>query len=157
MLDLAWEFFGRKWLEIITLVVAFGGLLYAHLSYRTSKRGLAQGAQAELNTLRIQAKAGLNDARQSQVALDLTCQIYRANWASHARKQGVTLSAPVGLHGHAPTDAVQFEGRKLLQQITASGENLDAMDLQALEMFLQHAKAASLNIQALAGKLASPP
>jgi hypothetical protein len=139
------------------LIVACGGLLYAHLAYRTSERGLAQAKLAELTSLRIQARAGLNDARQAQVSLELTCQIYRANWASYARTQPPLSIKSTGLFERSPIDAIEFEGRQLLEQVSASGETVDKMDLQALEALMEKAKAASLGIQALAGKLQSPP
>jgi hypothetical protein len=44
-----------------------------------------------------------------------------------------------------------------VQQLSASGENVEAMNLQALEALIQEAKATSLRIQALSGKLESPP
>jgi hypothetical protein len=157
MFSIALEWFTFKWLEISTLIIAFGGLLYAHLAYRTSERGLTQAKLAELTSLRIQAKSGLNDARQAQVSLELTCQIYRANWANYNRKQPQLSKMHTGIFQRSPTDAVQFEGKKLLEQLSAPSENLDAMDLQALEALMQKAKATSLSIQALAGKLESPP
>ena len=38
----------------------------------------------------------------------------------------------------------------------ASGDTVDDMDLQALEALMQKAKATSLSIQALAGRLEAP-
>lgn len=157
MIDIALDFFVRKWLEISTLIVACGGLLYAHLAYRTSERGLDHAKQAELNSFRIQAKAGLNDARQAQVSLELSCQIYRANWANYNRASRGLSNAHVGPFKRSPIDAVKFEGWKLLEQLSTSGEAVDKMDLQALEALIQEAKATSLRIQALSGKLESPP
>lgn len=57
----------------------------------------------------------------------------------------------------SPIDAVQYEGRRLLQELDAVSATVDAMDLQALEALQQKAKATSLGIQALAGKLEGPP
>jgi hypothetical protein len=157
MINFVSEWFTRHWLEIGSFLATCAALFYAHLAYRTSLRGLVQAKQAELTNLRIQTKAALNDARQAQVSLELTCQIYRANWASHARKQPMLLSGSVGFFERSPIDAVRFEGMQLLQQLDASSANVDGMDLRALEASGQEAKATSLAIQALAGKLESPP
>ena len=51
-----------------------------------------------------------------------------------------------GIFQRSPTDLVQFEGKKLLEQLSTSSENLDAMDLQALAALMQKAKATSLSI-----------
>lgn len=157
MINIALEWLTRHWLEVSSFVVTCAALFYAHLAYRTSERGLAHAKQAELNGLRVQAKSAMNDARQAQVSLDLTCQIYRANWANYNRMQPQLSNNHAGIFQRQPTDAVQFEGRQLVKQLSASGETVDKMDLQALEALLQIAKATSLNIQALAGKLESPP
>ena len=63
---------------------------------------------------------------------------------------------PIGLFERSPNDAVQNEGRQLLQQLDALSASVNDMDLQALEVLQQKAKATSLGIQALAGKLESP-
>ena len=159
MIDNFFEWILRQWLEIGGFIVTCAALFYAHLAYRTSAAGLVHSKQAELNSLRIQTKAAMNDAHQAQVSLELTCQIYRANWASHERKQPMTLRAPgpMGFFKRSPIDDVQREGRQLLQQLEAEGATVDAMDLEALEALLQKAKATSLAIQALAGKLEGPP
>ncbi len=150
------EWATRQWLEILGVAITVAALIYAHLAYRTGLLGLGQAKQAELNSLRIQAKAAMNDARQAQVSLVLTCQIYRASWANHARKQPMTLGKSGGIFERSPIDAVQLEGRLLLEQLSAFGETVDQMDLQALEALMQKAKATSLSIQALAGKLEAP-
>lgn len=151
------EWATRQWLEILGVAITIAALIYAHLAYRTGLLGLGQARQAELTSLRIQAKAAMNDARQAQVSLELTCQIYRANWANYNRTQPMLSNNHAGIFHRSTTDSVQFEGKKLLAQLSASSENLDAMDLQALEALMQKAKATSLGIQALAGKLESPP
>lgn len=156
MMDSVLEWVARQWLEIMGVAITVAALIYAHLAYRTGLLGLGQAKQAELNSLRIQAKSGMNDARQAQVSLEFTCQIYRANWASHVRKQPMTLGKSGGIFERSPIDAVQFEGRQLLQQLATSGDKVDEMDLQALEALMQKAKATSLSIQALAGRLESP-
>ncbi|WP_426034046.1 hypothetical protein [Cypionkella sp. TWP1-2-1b2] len=156
MIDTFLDWITRQWFEIGSFAVTCAALFYAHLAYRVGKSGLEQTKQAELNTLRIQTKAALNDARQAQVSLELTCQVFRANWASHARKQPLTLSRHVGLFDRSPIDKVQFEGRQFLQELDASSATLDEMDLQALEALGQQAKAISLAIQSLAGKLELP-
>lgn len=150
------EWVARQWLEILGVAITIAALIYAHLAYRTGLLGLGQAKQAELNSLRIQAKAAMNDARQTQVSLELTCQIYRANWASHARKQPMTLGKSGGIFERSPIDSVQLEGRRMLEQLSASAETVDQMDMQALEALMQMAKATSLSIQALAGKLEAP-
>ena len=157
MIDIALELFARKWLEISTLIIAFGGLIYAHLAFRTSTHGLVHAKQAELNNLRLQAKTGISDAQQAQVSLELTCQIYRANWASYNRTQPMLSNNHAGIFQRSPVDAVQFEGRKILEQLVMSGKAVDTMNLQALEALIQEAKATSLRIQALSGRLESPP
>lgn len=156
MIEVALEWVAHQWLEIGTLVATCGALFYAHLAYRTSKRGLDQAKQAEVNSLRIQAKAALNDTRQAQVSLELSCQVYRANWASYARTQPI-LGRPAGHFERCPINAVQSEGRQLLAPLSTSSENVDKMDLSELEALMQRAKATSLRIQALAGKLEPPP
>jgi predicted anti-sigma-YlaC factor YlaD len=115
MIDIALDFFARKWLETGSFFVTCAALFYAHLAYRTSERGLDHAKSAELNSLRLQAKAGLNDARQTQVSLELSCQVYRANWASYARTQPSLNSVPAGIFDRSPVDRVQFKGRQLLQ------------------------------------------
>lgn len=159
MIGIVLEWLTRQWLEIVGVAITVAALFYAHLAYRIGLLGLDQAKKAELNSLRIQAKAGMNDARQAQVSLELTCQIFRANWASHALKQRVMLTGPLGRFERSAIDIdkVQFEGNHLLQQLSASGETVDEMDLQALEALMQKAKATSLSIQGLAGKLESPP
>ncbi|MBA3910640.1 MAG: hypothetical protein C0524_12325 [Rhodobacter sp.] len=158
-MDTVLEWVTRQWLEIVGVAVTIAALIYAHLAYRTSALGLAHAKQAELTNLRIQTKAALNDARQAQVSLELSCQIYRTSWASHERMQPMTMSAPgsFGLFKRSPIDDVQHEGRQLLQQLDALGATVDDMDLQALEALQQKAKATSLAIQALAGRLEGPP
>ena len=158
-MDSVLEWFTRQWLEIVGVAITIAALIYAHLAYRTSALGLAHAKQAELTNLRIQTKAALTDARQAQVSLGLSCQIYRANWASHEWKQPIRIGGPgpVGFFKRSPIDEVEYEGRKLLQQLDAAGATVDAMDLQALEALQQQAKATSLAIQALAGKLEGPP
>ena len=157
MIGIVLEWLTRQWLEIVGVAITVAALFYAHLAYRIGLLGLDQAKKAELNSLRIQAKAGMNDARQAQVSLELTCQIYRANWASHTRKQGLSLKRPSGIFERSPIDTIQFEGRQLLQQLSASGDTVDDMDLQALEALMQKAKATSLSIQALASRLEFPP
>lgn len=157
MNEIALEWFTRHWLEIGSFFVTCAALFYAHLAYRTSMRGLDQAKLAELNSLRIQTKAGLNDARQALVSLELNCQIYRSNWVRYERTQPITLSGSSGLFEHSPIDAVLVEGRQLLQQLDASSRNVDEMSLQALEALLQRAKVTSLSIQSVAGRLESPP
>jgi hypothetical protein len=157
MFEVALNWISHKWLETGSFFITCAALFYAHLAYRTSERGLDHAKQAELTSLRIQAKSGVNDARQALGSLELTCQIYRANWANYERTQPLLANRPVGLLNRSPIDAVQFEGRKLLEQLSASGEAVDTMDLQALEALMQEAKATSLRIQALSGKLESPP
>lgn len=158
-MDSVLEWATRQWLEIVGVAVTFAALVYAHLAYRTSALGLAHAKQAELTNLRIETKASLSDARQAQVSLGLSCQVYRGMWASHERKQPIKLSAPgpMGLFKRSPIDAVQSEGWTLLNQLDAEGATVDTMDLLALEALLQKAKATSLAIQALAGKLEGPP
>jgi hypothetical protein len=158
-MDSVLEWVTRQWLEIVGVAVTIAALIYAHLAYRTSAMGLDHAKQAELNNLKIQTKAALNDARQAQVSLELSCQVYRGMWASHERKQPMRMGAPgpMGLFKRSPIDDVQLEGRQLLQQLDTEGANVDAIDLQALEALQQKAKARSLAIQALAGKLEGPP
>ena len=158
-MDSVLEWFTRQWLEIVGVAITVAALMYAHLAYRTSAMGLDHAKQAELNSLRIQTKAALSDARQAQVSLGLSCHVYRGMWASHERKQPMMMGAPgpMGIFKRSPIDDVQHEGRQLLQQLDAESATIDAMDLQALEALLQKAKATSLAIQALAGKLEGPP
>jgi len=156
-MDAALEWVTRQWLEIGGFVVTCAALFYAHLAYRTSALGLAHAKQTELTSLRIQAKAALNDARQAQVSLELSCQVCRASWASHARKQPMMLSGSVGLFDRSPIGSVQYEGKQLLRQLDVPIEKVDEMDLKALEALLQESTGISLGIQALAGKLESPP
>lgn len=156
MIDTFLDWITRQWFEIGSFAVTCAALFYAHLAYRVGKSGLEQSRQAELNTLRIQTKAALNGARQAQVSLELTCQIYRTNWASHDRKHLPALARHAGLFERSPIDRVQFEGRQLLQQLDAPRATVDEMDLQVLEALGQQAKAVSLAIQSLAGKLELP-
>ena len=159
MLDTALDWITRQWLELLGVAITIAALVYAHLAYRTSALGLAHAKQAELNNLRIQTKAALNDARQAQVSLGLSCQVCRASWDSHERRQPFRIGAPesMGLFKRSPTDEVEYEGRKLLQQLDAVSATVDQMDLRELEVLQQKAKATSLGIQALAGKLEGPP
>ena len=158
-MDTVLDWITLQWLEILGVAITIAALIYAHLAYQTSAMGLAHAKQAELTNLRIQTKAALSDARQTQVSLELSCQLYRASWASHERKQPMTLSAPTsfGLFKRSPIDDVQHKGRQLLQQLDAEGATVDAMDLLALEALLQKAKATSLAIQAFSGNLEGPP
>jgi len=144
-MDSVLDWIARQWLEILGVAITVAALIYAHLAYRVGLLGLAQNKQAELNSLRIQTKAALSDARQAQVSLELSCQIYRGMWASHERKQPMRLGAPdsMGIFKRSPIDDVQHKGRQLLQQLEAEGATVDAMDLQALEALLQKAKATS--------------
>lgn len=155
-MDSVLEWATRQWLEIVGVAITVAALIYAHLAYRVGMLGVAQNTQIEVNSLRIQTKAALNDARQSQVSLELTCQIYRANLASQTRQHGMMLTPATGLFERSPIDAVQFEGRQLLQQLDAPSATVDGMNLQDLEALGQKAKAVSLSIQALAGKLETP-
>lgn len=159
MMDSALDWITRQWLELLGVVITIAALIYAHLAYRTSALGLAHAKQAELNNLRIQTKAALNDERQAQVSLGLSCQVYRASWASHERKQPITLGGPgpMGVFKRSPIDEVEYEGRKMLQKLDAVSATVDQMDLRELEVLQQKAKATSLGIQALAGKLEGPP
>ncbi len=156
-MDSVLEWLTRQWLEIAGFAATCAALFYAHLAYLNSAAGLAHAKQAELTNMRLQTKAALNDARQSQVSLELTCQVYRANWASHERKQGLRLGAPKGFFERSSIDIVQSEGWQLLQKLDAASANVDAMTLQELEALQQQAKATSLGIQALAGRLEGPP
>ncbi len=157
-MDASLEWITRLWLEIGGFIATCAALFYAHRAYRTSALGLAHAKQAELNSIRIQTKSALNDARQSLVSLDLNCQNYRAQWASHRRKQGMMLGVPrsIGLLESSPIDAVQYEGKRLLSQLDSASATVDAMDLQALETLQQRAKDTALGIQELALKLESP-
>ncbi len=157
MIDTALDWLARQWLELLGVAITIAALIYAHLAYRTSALGLAHAKQAELTNLRIQTKAALSDARQSQVSLALTCQVYRSSWASHQRKQPLTLGVPKGMFERSPIDIVQSEGWQLLQKLDAASATVDAMNLQELEALQQQAKATSLGIQALAGRLEGPP
>lgn len=158
MTDPVLEWLTRQWLEILGVAITIAALIYAHLAYRTSALGLAHAKEAELTNVRIQTKAALSDAQQAQVSLGLSCQVYRGMWASHERKQPMMMGAPgpMGIFKRSPIDVVQHEGRQLLQRLDAEGATVDAMDLQALEALLQKAKATSLSIQALAGRLEPP-
>lgn len=157
MIDTALDWLARQWLELLGVAITIAALIYAHLAYRTSALGLAHAKQAELTNLRIQTKAALSDARQAQVSLELSCQVYRASWASAARKQPLRFSSPAGIFERSPIDAVQYEGRQLLQKLDAASATIDAMTLQELEALQQLAKTTSLGIQALAGKLEGAP
>ncbi len=152
----ALEFFVGKWLEITTLIVACGGLVYAHLAYRTSGRGLAHAKQAELTSLRLQTKASLGDAEQSLVSLQLNCAIHHAATESERLRRGPTLAPPEGMLGHSPSDKVAAKGRKVLQDLEAGFANIDQMGLQELEESMRLAKVTSLKIQALASELTAP-
>jgi hypothetical protein len=158
-MDSVLEWLTRQWLEIVGVAITIAALIYAHLAYRTSALGLAHAKQAELTNVRIQTKAALSDARQAQVSLGLSCQVYRGMWASHERKQGMMLRAPdsMGIFKRSPIDDVQHKGGQLLQQLDAEAATIEAMNLQALEALQQKAKATSIAIQALAGKLEGPP
>ena len=151
------DWIARHWLEILTFLTTFAALIYAHLAYTKSAMGLIQAQKAELTSLRIQTKAALNEARQAQVSLELTCQVYRANWDSHTRKQGLMMRGPDKFFERSPIDDVRYEGLHLLGELDAASAKVDAMDLEALEALMQKAKRISLGIQALAGKLESPP
>lgn len=157
MIETALDWLAHQWLEVLGVAITIAALIYAHLAYRTSALGLAHARQAELTNLRIQTKAALSDARQSQVSLALTCQVYRASRASHERKQRIRLGAPEGFFERSPIDIVQSEGLQLLQKLDAASANVDVMTLQELEALQQQAKATSLGIQALAAKLEGPP
>lgn len=158
-MDAALVWLMRQWLEIAGFAATCAALFYAHLAYKNSAAGLAQARKAEITSVRLQTKTALNDARQSQVSLELRCQLCRASWDSHERKQPVRIGAPgsLGLFERSPIDALKHEGWALLQQLDDASVNVDTMDLHALEALQQRAKATSLEIQALAGKLEGPP
>lgn len=153
MFNTSFDFLAAKWLEVSTLIVACGGLVYAHLAFRTSKRGLNQATRAELTNLRILAKAGLNDAEQSFVSLQLNCAIHRAATEGERLRKGLTLSSSKGLFGLQPSDTVAAKGQKLLQDLGEDYANIDELGLHELEELMRKAKLASLNIQALASEL----
>lgn len=155
-MDFALDWVAHRCLENGSFVTTCAALFYAHLAYRTSMLALAQAKQAELTILRIQAQSALIDAPQAQVSLAITCQVYRANWASHARKQPMTLGKSGGIFERSPSDAVQQQGVQLIQQLDAYIKLVDQMDLLGLEALLQKAKATALGIQALAGSLEPP-
>jgi hypothetical protein len=159
MMDSALDWITRQWLELLGVVITIAALIYAHLAYRVSSLGLAHAKEAELTNIRILTKAALNDARQAQVSLGLSCQVYRASWASHERKQPLTIGSPgpMGLFKRFPIDEVEHEGRRLLQQLDAASASVDQMGLRELEVLQQKAKATSLGIQVLAGNLEGPP
>lgn len=156
MADIILEVFVPKWLEFSTLIVACGGLLYAHLAYRTSERGLAQARQAELTSLRIQVKASLSDAEQSLVSLQLNCAIHHAAAKSERLIRGLSLASPNGMFDQSPSDKVAVKGHKLLQDLGAGFANIEQMGSQELEELMRLAKVASLQIQALSSELATP-
>jgi hypothetical protein len=155
-MDSVLEWITRQWLEIVGVAVTIAALIYAHLAYRTSEKGLAHSKQAELNSFRVNTKAALNDAQQAQVSLELTCQIYRANQAAYDRKQGPMMGIPKGMFERSPIDEVQYEGIALLRKLAKESAHLDSMDLKGLEALQQRAKAIAREIQALAGKLETP-
>lgn len=156
MIDVVLDFGARKWLEISTLIIALGGLIYAHLAYRTSTRGLDHAKQAELNNLRIQAKAGLSDAEQSLVSLQLNCAIHHAATEGDRLRRGLTLGSPNGMFDLSPSDKVAAKGRNLLQVLGDDFSSIDQKGLRELEEFMRTAKVTSLKIQALASELTKP-
>lgn len=155
MIETALKFFADKWLEAITLIVAFGGLFYAHLSYRVSSKGLDQAQAAQLTNLRIQAKSSLSDAEQSLVSLQLNCAIHHAATEGERRIRGLTLASPKGMFGQSPSDKVAAKGHKLLQDLGARFATIDQMNSQELEELMRMAKVTSLRIQSLASGLSA--
>lgn len=151
------DWLARHWLEIASIPLATAALTYAHLAYRASMRGLSHATMAELNAVRIKAKEGLNEAHQALVSLQLACQDSRAKWESHRKKNRQLLTFSGWPSEQSPNDRVEGEGRQFLAQLSTAAESVDKMSLQELEALLQQAKTTALQIQALAGRLESPP
>jgi hypothetical protein len=156
MIDTFLDFFASKWLEISTLIVACGGLVYAHLAFRTSKLGLGQASRAELTNLRILAKASLSDAEQSLVSLQLNCAIHRAAAEAERLRNGPKLSSSTNMFSPQPSDKVAAKAQNLLQGLGDDYANIDKLDLPELEELMRKAKLTSLKIQALASELSAP-
>ena len=156
MIDIAMDFFARRWLEIGSFFTTCAALFYAHLAYRVSSKGLDQAQAAQLTNLRIQAKAGLSDAEQSLVSLQLACASHQATTERDRLRRGLTLPSFKEDFAKAPSEKVGAKGRKLLHDLNAGFASVDQMGLQELEAMMRLAKVTSLKIRALSSELPAP-
>ena len=104
-------------LAIGSFFATCAALFYAHLAYRSSTRNTEQAQAAELTSLRIQAKAGLDDAQRSLFALKANCQANRADWRTHEFRQGPALGRMEPMFRTTPTDKVQHRGQAILEKL----------------------------------------
>ena len=104
-------------LAVGSFTATCAALFYAHLAYRSSTRNTEQARAAELTSLRIQAKAGLDDAQRSLIALNANCQANRAEWQAHEFRQGPALGRMKPMFQTTPTDKVQHRGQAILEKL----------------------------------------
>lgn len=146
-----------QWLEIASLLIASAALYYARQAHHSSVSTAAQQRAAELTALRIQAKSGLNEVHHSLIALRRDCQANRAEWKLHEHRNGPVLGQMKPMFHLSPSDKVQHRGTKVFESLGQRYSGLDTMKTGELEMLVNEARKASLQIMALAGELEGPP
>ena len=144
-------------LAVGSFIATCAALFYAHLAYRSSVKNSEQARAAELTSLRILAKAGLDDAQRSLIALKTDCQANRAEWETHDFRHVPDLGRMQSMFKTTPTDKVQQRGQTILANISQAYSTLDAKTKNELETLVNEARTASLQIMALAGELQGPP
>ena len=142
-------------LAVGSFIVTCAALFYAHLAYRSSVKSAEQARAAELTSLRIQAKTGLDDAQRSLIALKTDCQANRAEWQRYERQLPPLRSqSMINLWPDAEVVAL---AHNMLDKLVQSYDAVDTMTPSELEELLQEARTTSMKVLALAGELEAPP
>lgn len=85
------------------------------------------------------------------------CQANNAEWQAHEFRHGPVLGHMKPMFHTTPSDKVQHRGQTILASLSQSYSAIDTKTTSELEKLVNEARAASLQIMALARELEGPP
>lgn len=152
------DWVANHWLELVSVGVAIGALLYARRAYHLSKEGAEAAKSSELINLRIKAKSGLIEVERSLQKLRSANRTVRLAWDHYERKHIPTL----GSFNHRPEELtsnanVEHQGIAILQKVNKRFADIDTMKADQLEIGFRETRHAALRIESLIDHLEHPP
>jgi len=150
------NWFLSNWMEVASLVIAITALIYAALAHSSAKRSSRAAEISDNTSFKIQANSALVEAESEFIRLKMNCQTKREAWDVYKRKHLPPLSTnqPDGLKS---IDDVLQRGNAILHEVQQNSVRDGDLDSKQLADVIRKANAASLELQALSGRLERPP
>lgn len=144
-----------RWLELGSFIATCVAIFYAHLAYRSSVKSGLQAQAAGLVSLRVQAKSAFTEAQRGYVLFEAACRANRSQWVRYER--GLPPLRNPSMFNLWPNAKVAAKALTLLEKLSQSYALIETKTEVELEVLLQEAFIASLQMSELAESLETPP